>query len=127
MKKNSPKNMLNYFRLLVRNSYIFLGILVSFSIIFVSINYLTPNFNKGYLIGKEEIFYFYKYILYVHIVAAPIVYFSGAFQFVFKKSKYHQQIGKIYIFTVLVSFFQDYAIKKETDFGVTAIIFGGRK
>lgn len=95
------KNMLIYVALLVKNTYFLIAFLISLSIIYLSINYFHPDFSKGYLIGKEAIFPFFKYFLFVHIIAAPIVYISGLIQFIFTKDKGHRLIGKIYIISVL--------------------------
>ncbi|NMF36081.1 DUF2306 domain-containing protein [Flammeovirga yaeyamensis] len=63
--------------------------------------YFTPNFQKGFLIGKEDIFSYYQFALYTHIVFAPITILCALYQMVFTKSKFHLITGKVYVFTVL--------------------------
>ncbi|MFY0599459.1 MAG: DUF2306 domain-containing protein [Cyclobacteriaceae bacterium] len=70
-------------------------------IIIKSLDYFLPDFSKGFLIGKQSIFYFYKYFLYCHIVGSPIVLLTGIFQFSLPKSKYHKLSGRVYIISVL--------------------------
>ena len=95
------KNMLIYLAWLVKNIYFLIAFLICLSIIYLSKNYFHPNFSKGYLIGKEAVFPYFKYFLYLHILTAPIVYISGLFQFMFTRNKGHKLVGKIYIFSVL--------------------------
>ncbi|WMJ75530.1 hypothetical protein RCC89_20555 [Cytophagaceae bacterium ABcell3] len=47
-----------------------------------SLDYYSPDFTRGYLLGKKEIFDgLFKYGLYAHIITAPFVLFIGIFRY----------------------------------------------
>lgn len=86
---------------LVRKGYFCVAVIVCFLIVLKSLDYFYPDFSSGFLIGKAEIFVTYRFFLYAHIVAAPIAFLTGIFQFSFKKSAFHKLAGKIYVVSVL--------------------------
>ena len=87
---------------LVKKTYFVIALIFGILIVVKSKDYLFPNFNYGFLVGKKNIFFFYKFFLYAHIIGAPIALFTGLIQFVFKKSKLHPAFGKAYILSVLI-------------------------
>lgn len=101
MKMNLLKSILKQLEWLAKYSYFFIAFIICLSIVFLSKNYFTPNFSKGYLIGKQLIFPYFKFALYPHIISAPIIFILGLFQQIKPKSKYHKTIGKFYIILVL--------------------------
>jgi len=90
--------------------YIFLtfSFLVGITIILLLfINYLPPDFSKGFLIDRE--WYFFKgyfIFFYAHIVGGLLALFTGcilfAYSFQFKFPKFHRSLGKIYCIGVLL-------------------------
>ena len=66
-----------------------------------SLEYYSPDFNKGFLLGKKEEFDWYKYFLYAHILGSPVALFTGIFQFSFTYSSFHKNIGKAYLLSIL--------------------------
>jgi hypothetical protein len=87
---------------LVRTIYFAFALIICLLIILKSIDYYSPNFEKGFLIGKSTIFSFYKLFLYPHIIGAPIALLAGLFQFSFKNSIHHRRIGLVYIGSILL-------------------------
>ncbi len=85
----------------VKLFYYFIALIIGILIIIKSIDYLNPDFTRGFLSGKENIFSFYKPFLYAHIIFAPVALISGLFQFSFIRSGIHKIMGKIYIVSVL--------------------------
>lgn len=72
-----------------------------------SLEYYQPDFSKGYLWDKKEAFKgVFKYGLYAHILASPLVLFIGTFQILFryeyKWRKLHRYLGMVYAALVLV-------------------------
>ncbi len=87
---------------LVKKTYFVIALIFGILIVVKSKDYLFPNFNYGFLVGKKNIFFFYKFFLYAHIIGAPIALFTGLIQFTFKNSKLHPAFGKAYILSVLI-------------------------
>ena len=87
--------------LLAKRIYFVFALLVCLLIILKSIEYFSPNFEEGFLIGKSGIFPIYKLFLYGHIIGAPIALLTGLFQFSYRNSGLHRRIGLIYIFSIL--------------------------
>lgn len=81
--------------------YFLLAFLVTVFIMIKSIDYLYPDFTRGFLIGKNAIFPVYRFFLYAHILGAPLAMLMGLYQFSFTRSKIHALIGKIYIISIL--------------------------
>lgn len=88
--------------LLVKRFYFLLALIIGLLIVLSSVDYLYPDFAKGFLIGKSEIFSFYRFALYAHIIGAPVALFTGLYQFLFTRSKVHPILGKIYVGTILI-------------------------
>lgn len=87
---------------LVKIIYVFFTFLVGTLIVIKSIDYLNPNFHRGFLIGKEDYFFsYYRYALYAHMIGAPVALFSGIIQFLKLKSKWHRFVGGIYVVSIL--------------------------
>jgi len=86
----------------VKSAYLALVLLVSIGIVFTSVKYFSPDFDTGFLIGKREIFSFYKYALYTHVISSPISIIIALFQLGYTSSKYHKAAGRIYVITVLL-------------------------
>ena len=86
---------------LVKYFYFGLALLIGLLITLKSIDYYTPQFVRGFLIDKKEIFRFYGFFLYAHIIGAPFAIIIGLFQFSFKQSKWHKSLGQIYVVAVL--------------------------
>ena len=84
-----------------KNVFFVLSFLMALSIVFKSIDYLQPIFEKGFLLGKESFFWHYKIPLYVHIFSAPLALLIGLFQTAFLKNAWHQKLGKMYVFLIL--------------------------
>ena len=89
--------------------------LVKYAIVFVfgslivitSIQYWSPDFSSGYLLGKEELFNgIFKYALYAHILSAPVCLFLGIFLItehsIFQSIKVHRIAGYIYALTLFL-------------------------
>lgn len=87
---------------LVKGIYFVTAFLICLLIILKSIEYFSPNFDQGFLIGKSGIFPFYKIFLYSHILGAPSAFLAGLFQFSFRKSKLHRTIGLVYVASILL-------------------------
>lgn len=88
--------------LLVKRIYFVFALLVCLLIILKSIEYYTPNFEEGFLIGKSGIFPVYKLFLYGHIIGAPIALLAGLFQFSYRNSSQHRKVGLIYVTSILL-------------------------
>jgi uncharacterized membrane protein len=81
--------------------YFFLALIVGLLIVLKSVDYLTPDFSRGFLRGKENVFSWYAYALYAHMAAAPVALFAGLLQFIFTKKKAHRFFGMLYVVAVL--------------------------
>ena len=79
-----------------------LALLVGALIVFVSIDYIQPDFNRGFLIGKEPLYPYFGYALYAHMLGAPLALFTGIYQFTFTRSRAHQVLGKVYTLSILL-------------------------
>jgi len=101
MLKKSPI----IFQRLVKIMAILIIALVGISIISVSINYFSPDFTRGYLSDKEEVFDgVFSIGFYTHITVAPILLLIGSFQ-VFRNKKsgrLHRDLGIIYVLGVIL-------------------------
>jgi len=86
---------------LVKYLYFPIAVLFAIGIIIKSGEYVSPDFNNGYLSDKSEHFYWFRYALYAHMTAAPLAFFCGLFQFTRLKSSYHKLAGRIYVITIL--------------------------
>lgn len=87
---------------LVKRSYFVISSIICLLIVLKSIDYINPDFTKGFLLGKKESFEHYKLFLYAHIIASPIALLAGIFQFSFTHSKHHRLIGKTYVLSILL-------------------------
>ncbi len=87
---------------LVKGFYLLIALLIGIMIVMKSIDYFTPDFNQGFLMGKSEIFSLYKPFLYAHIIGAPIAFLTGLFQFTFNKSNIHKPVGIVYVASILL-------------------------
>lgn len=79
-------------------------ILIGILIVIKSLDYYTPDFTSGFLIGKENLFNSpYKYAFYTHIIASPIALLIGIIQLIPKRknNKAHRHLGRIYTFLIL--------------------------
>jgi uncharacterized membrane protein len=79
---------------------------VGFLIIVKSLGFYSPDFSRGYLSNKKDIFDgFFKYGLYAHIASVPFIFLIGTaqifFRYEFKKGKLHAALGKIYVYLIL--------------------------
>lgn len=87
---------------LVKYLYFPIAVLFAIGIMIKSVEYVSPDFDSGYLSDKSKHFYWFRYALYVHMIAAPLAFFCGLFQFIRLKSQYHKVIGRIYVITILL-------------------------
>jgi len=84
--------------------------LIGIGIVIKSFDYYTPDFSRGYLSDKKNIFDgVFKYGLYAHIVTVPIIFLIGTIQAFFRYemrySRIHRAAGNIYVYaTLFVSF-----------------------
>lgn len=86
----------------VKNIYLLLAALVGLLILLKSVDYIYPDFTRGFLLNKRPIFPFYRFALYAHIIGTPLALFTGIYQFLFTKSGAHPFIGKIYVGSILL-------------------------
>lgn len=86
----------------VKHVYFFIGSIVSLLILVKGFSYFIPNFNAGFLSDKQDIFSFYQYGLYAHVIFSPLSILLGYLQFLDIKNRFHQQIGKAYVFSILI-------------------------
>ncbi|MCR6638222.1 MAG: DUF2306 domain-containing protein [Sporocytophaga sp.] len=71
-----------------------------------SLEYYSPDFQRGYLLDKKEVFDgIFKYGLYAHITTVPIILLIGSSQAFFRYEKsnkrIHRVLGSIYIYLIL--------------------------
>jgi len=83
-------------------TYLVLAGIICVLIVIKSADYLSPDFTKGFLLGKSGIFKYYKFFLYAHILGAPIALLTGIFQFTRISKNWHKNIGKVYVVSVLL-------------------------
>ena len=62
---------------LVKRVYFVFALLICMLIILKSIEYYSPNFEKGFLVGKTGIYPVYKLFLYSHII--PIKFYNAVY------------------------------------------------
>ncbi len=75
-------------------------------IVLTSIAYFPPNFQFGFLQGRESYFYsWYSAAFYTHVIASPLALFVGGVQSVnwlrIRYQRLHQRLGYVYVVTVL--------------------------
>ncbi|MCE7990880.1 MAG: DUF2306 domain-containing protein [Roseivirga sp.] len=87
---------------LAKTLYLLLAALVGVLILVKSLDYLSPDFTRGFLLDKQNIFPFYRFALYAHIIGTPLALFSGIYQFLFTRSRVHPFMGKIYVSSILL-------------------------
>lgn len=87
---------------LVKVIYLIIGSLIGAAIVVKSLDYFESDFSRGFLIGKKDVFPYYQFALYAHIIGAPLAFFTGVVQFLFTRSRFHQQVGKVYVFSVIL-------------------------
>ena len=76
--------------------------LVGLGIVLRSAFYLHPNFDQGFLLGKAEVWPWYRWGLLAHAVAAPVALLVGLAQWRLPKSRaWHARLGKVYGLSVL--------------------------
>ena len=119
---------------LAKGIYYAVAIGMALSIVWKSVDYWHPDFGQGFLLDKAGIFYFYRFALYAHIVAAPVAFFSGMVQVCFPRNKFHQTIGSVYVFSILflaapsglfMSFFAIGGVGGTLNFALLSILWGG--
>lgn len=109
MKKNIQIRMLKFITLPVKVFIFLFVLLITATIIDVSINYFHPDFNRGFLAGKAELFQgIFPFGLYVHVVAAPLLIVLTSilifFRLEYKFPTTHRFMGKIVILVGLFLF-----------------------
>lgn len=110
MKTSLHKSMGLRFLQLVKYLLLLLVALVGIGIVIKSVDYYTPDFSRGYLSDKKNIFDgIFKYGLYAHIITIPIIFLIGTIQAFFRYEmrypKIHRAAGNIYVYAILfVSF-----------------------
>ena len=131
------KNLLNKDKVrawqLAKKAYYLVAISVAAGICWKSVDYLNPDFSQGFLNGKIDIFYFYRWALYIHIVGAPLAFFCSIIQVCFPKNRYHKNIGSVYVFSVLylaapagliMSLFAIGGLLGTVNFGILSLLWG---
>lgn len=86
---------------LVKLTYFLVALFVAVLIVYKSLDYLTPNLTYGFLADKKEAFPTYRIFLYMHIIGAPIAFFTSLFQIILTDSRQHKFIGRVYVLCVL--------------------------
>ena len=86
--------------MLAKYIYFFFACVTALLICINSTQYFPPQFSKGFLSDKVDVFYFYKYALYIHIFSAPLAFFTSIFQLLKPASSFHKLIGRIYVYSV---------------------------
>ncbi|MCY2977701.1 MAG: DUF2306 domain-containing protein [Planctomycetota bacterium] len=84
----------------------FFVLMIGASIVVPYVTYFPPNFEKGFLIGKEGYFYsVYALGFYAHIISAPLVLLIGLIQtshYVRQRTmQLHRTLGTVYACLVL--------------------------
>ena len=107
MKQLTRKSALSFWSWLGRVLLAGVIFLVGALIFHKSLNYYSPDFQRGYLAGKGYIWDgIFKYGLYAHIVTAPFVLLISTIQVLFRYetrlSTVHKTAGKIYCLLVLI-------------------------
>lgn len=119
---------------LARHTYYTIAIGMVVSICWKSVDYWYPDFSRGFLLNKKDIFHFYQFGLYAHIIAAPVAFFSGMVQVCFPQNKFHPAIGSVYVFSVLflaapsgllMSFFAIGGLLSTLNFALLSVLWGG--
>lgn len=82
-------------------AYFTVALLTGLLIVYKSLDYWSPQFEHGFLSDKEHIFNIYRIFLYAHMLAGPVALFTGLFQFTWQQHRYHQLVGKLYVFSIL--------------------------
>ncbi len=81
--------------------------LVGALIIASSVHYFPPQFEFGFLVGREAYFYsWYAVAFYAHVISAPIPLFAGLIQSSTAIRRrfphFHRKVGYLYAMTVLL-------------------------
>jgi uncharacterized membrane protein len=93
-------------RRLVKSFLLFIILFTGVLIFLKSIEYYTPDFERGYLSDKKEVFDgIFKFGLYAHIITVPLILFAGTSQVFFRYEKsyrnIHRVLGSLYVYLVL--------------------------
>ncbi|UZR93297.1 DUF2306 domain-containing protein [Chondrinema litorale] len=118
--------------LLVKRSYFFIAFIIGLLILLKSLDYIEPDFTRGFLIDKQEVFHFYKFPLFAHMFASPVVLLTGIIQFVWPQNKLHKPLGWLYVLLVilfaapsgfLMSFYAIGGILSTISFGILSLLW----
>ncbi len=104
---------------------LFLLFSITASIVLVSIRYFFPDFERGFLAGKEALFRgIFPFGLYVHVISAPLLIVISSllvfFRLEYKFPKTHRFLGKAVVFTGFLLFI-------PSSFILAAFALGGWK
>ncbi len=71
-----------------------------------SLRYLEPDFSRGFLRDKAEVFDgIFQYGLYLHMLGTPLALFLGTsqafFRYEWKQGTHHRWLGRVYAFAVI--------------------------
>lgn len=88
-------------RSILKYFYLSFASILGFFILLAGLKYFDTDFEKGFLMDKEAVFFHYKYFLYSHVLAAPLTLFTGILQFSLKPGKFHRICGRIYVISIL--------------------------
>jgi uncharacterized membrane protein len=93
-------------RRLVKTVLLLIILFTGFLIFLKSIEYYTPDFGKGYLADKKEVFNgIFKFGLYAHIISVPFILLAGSSQVFFRYEKsfknIHKVLGSLYVYLIL--------------------------
>ncbi|NMM47322.1 DUF2306 domain-containing protein [Marinigracilibium pacificum] len=77
------------------------GILITLLILLKCIDYINPDFTSGFLSDKAEVFHYYKYAFYTHIIFATTAIILGYIQVLCPVTKIHRWLGTSYVSIVI--------------------------
>lgn len=87
--------------LLVKSILSFFIVGIGLLILFTSLKYFNPDFSRGFLIDKKDVFKdFFGLALYTHIFTSPVMLFIGTGLVFFRLEKYirlHRLLGYVYL------------------------------
>ena len=88
-------------------NFILVFFVVAFSIVIAikGFTFINPDFEKGFLRGRESYFFgWYAWGLYAHVIGAPPVMIIGAYLIIINRGKKKKQLHRIlgYIYTLLL-------------------------
>lgn len=126
-----------HFRWLGKYLLLFLVSLVGLGIIIKSVDYYIPDFSKGYLSDKKNVFdSIFKYGLYAHIATVPVIFLIGTLQAFFRYEKryprLHRVAGNVYAYSILlisfpgaliISFYAFGGIASKISFVILSILW----